>query len=80
MSNRPELARPFEDVLEDEAVDRFEMCNIEPAGQRGFEQLGEASMCIASLKCCEFLRVSETAQVFEDVCAGVQIRIRTLGC
>jgi hypothetical protein len=80
MSTVRKLARPFQDVLEDVAMDRFEMRSIEPAGQWGLEQLGEASMCIASFECCELLRISETAQVFEDGCAGVQIRIRTLRC
>jgi hypothetical protein len=76
----PELSRPFEGVLEDVAVDGFQMRRVNLAGQWRFEQLGEVPMRAASLESCEFLRISETAEILEDGRAGVQIRIRTLGC
>lgn len=77
--HRPKFARPFEDVLKDVAVDRFEKHRIAPAGEWGFDQLGKASMGTSSLERFELSRVSETAQVFEDGCAGVEIRVRILG-
>src|SRR5947209_13816409 len=55
-----ELTRPIEDVLEDVAMDRFEMCGVELAGRWGFDQLGEASMRASSLERVEFSRISET--------------------
>jgi hypothetical protein len=54
------------------------MRGIELAGKRGFDQLGEASMGASCFECVEFSLISETAQVFEDGCAGIEVRVRTL--
>jgi hypothetical protein len=52
-------------------------CRISRAS--GYDQLRNALVRAACFEACQLFWVSEAAQVLEDVCAGIEIRVRTLG-
>ena len=60
-------------------MDRFQMRDIESACNGIIDQLRNASMGLARFKVFQEFRVSEIAQVLEDACAGIEIRVRILG-
>jgi len=75
----PKLSRPFLHILENVPMDRFQMRDIESACNGLVDQLRNVSMGLARFKAFQEFRVSEIAQVLEDACAGIEIRVRVLG-
>jgi len=55
------------------------MRNVERAPERSLDQFGNAPVCTSRFELLKKLWVSEAAQVSEDGCAGIEIRVRTPG-
>ena len=77
--HRPKLSCPFIYVLEDVPMDRFQVGEIEPSREGVVDQLRDPSVGSSCLEAFQVFRISETAQVLEDVCAGIELRVRILG-
>jgi hypothetical protein len=77
--HRAKLSRPFVYVLKDVPMNRLKMSNVESSRNRSLDQLRDAAMRPACFETFQLFRVSQTAQVFEDVCAGIEVRVRILG-
>ena len=77
--HRPKLSRPFVHVLEDVPMNRLKMRDVESPRHEGINQLRNAPVRAACFEARQLFWVSETAQVLEDVCAGIELRVRILG-
>ena len=75
----PELSGPLVHVLEDVPMNRLEMRNVESSRQGSIDQLCNAPVRLAGFKARQKFRVSEIAQVPEDVCAGIYLRVQIPG-
>src|SRR5258708_1118074 len=75
----PELSGPLVYVLENVPMNRFEMRDVESPRNGSIDQLSNATVGSTCFKAFQQFRVSETAQIFEDVCAGIEIRVRIPG-
>jgi hypothetical protein len=77
--HRPKLSRPFIYIPEGVPMDRFQVGEIELSREGVVDQLRDPSVGSSCLEAFQVFRISETAQVLEDVCAGIELRVRILG-